>query len=267
MAPFRSGGCGIADLNAWIVSELRPLIQLPGGFEKGVEAAFLQALHDGVTRLEMSIDVTLGALFGIPATQIIGVLQQAHVTVAPGIVFLPEMGFPRTRSLRSLLAAAEPFFASGYFRVIDLYDDEEAQSPAAFRELYRLAGSLGMKRKAHAGEFGTAESVREAVEVLELDAVQHGIGAAGSAEVMRWLADRGTVLNTCPTSNVRLKRVSTYKTHPIRILDDHGVRITVNTDDALVFGDGVSEQYMKLLRAGIFSPGRIDLIRKESLRG
>jgi adenosine deaminase len=118
-----------------------------------------------------------------------------------------------------------------------------------------------MKCKAHAGEFGSADSVREAVEILELDAVQHGIGAAGSPEVMKWLAGHQIPLNVCPTSNIKLKRVRSYKTHPIRILFDHGVRVTINTDDALVFGDGVSEQYLKLYRAGVFTLEELDVIR------
>ena len=122
-----------------------------------------------------------------------------------------------------------------------------------------------MKCKAHAGEFGTADSVMEAIEVLELDAVQHGIGAAGSSTVMKWLAGLQIPLNVCPTSNIRLKRISSYKTHPIRILFDHGVNVTVNTDDALVFRDGNSEQYRKLYRCGLFTPDELDMIRKNGL--
>jgi adenosine deaminase len=62
-----------------------------------------------------------------------------------------------------------------------------------------------------------------------------------------------------------LKRVRSYKTHPIRILFDHGVKVTINTDDALVFGDGVSEQYLKLKRNGVFTDNEIDYIRKNGL--
>ena len=119
--------------------------------------------------------------------------------------------------------------------------------------------------QAHAGEFGTADSVKEAVETLELDAVQHGIGAADSPTVMKWLADNKIRLNVCPTSNIKLKRVRSYKTHPIRILYDHGIKVTINTDDALVFGDGVSDQFNKLFKAGVFTAGELDIIRKNGL--
>ena len=69
-----------------------------------------------------------------------------------------------------------------------------------------------------------------AVEVLELDEVQHGIAAAGSSRVMTELARRGVRLNICPTSNLKLGRVASLRDHPIRRLHDAGVRVTVNTD-------------------------------------
>lgn len=265
MKPLRVRQTGIADLNQWIIDEYRPFFDLPGALEKAVESAFIQAKSDGVTRLEMSVDVMTGFLARVPAARIVETLRRCHSEQAPGIDFRPELGFPRTLPLRTLLSCLDPFLDQDYFRSIDLYDDESAQPAANFREIFRLARSLGMKCKAHAGEFGTADSVREAVETLELDAVQHGIGAADSPDVMKWLADHRIPLNVCPTSNIRLKRVRSYKTHPIRILFDHGVIVTVNTDDVLVFGDGVSEQYLKLHRAGLFSRDELEMIRIRGL--
>ena len=262
---FNAAQPGIGDLNRWIGDELRPFFQLPDAFEKAVEAAFVQAKFDGVTVLEMSIDVTFGSIFHVSPGRIAAVLKFYHEAVAPGIDFRPELGFPRNRSLHTLLSCFEPFPDLNYFKSIDLYDDEFAQPIANFRELCRFARSRGMKCKAHAGEFGSADSVKEAVETLELDAVQHGIGAAASPGVMKWLADHNIVLNVCPTSNIKLKRVRSYKTHPIRILYDHGVKVTVNTDDALVFGDGVSEQFLKLHKSGTFSADELNQIRLNGL--
>lgn len=253
LAPLVVRRRGIHDLNQWIVSVYKPFFDRPDAFEIAVEAAFVQALHDGVTQLGMSIDVFTPLLVRMTPTRIIGLMRQIHGRIAPQIDFQPELGFPRSRSLRSLLAAAEPFLNEDFFRAIDLYDDEEAQPVENFRELYKVARSLGMICKAHAGEFTGARTVREAVEILELDEVQHGIGAAESPEVMRWLADRGTRLNTCPTSNVRLKAVRNFRTHPVRMLYDHGVNVSISTDDALVFRDGISEQAAKVVRAGLFS--------------
>jgi adenosine deaminase len=217
LASFKATQPGIGDLNRWIGKEYSPFFEVPQAFEKAVEAAFIQALSDGVSRLEMSIDVLFGNMFQVKPDRIVSVLKHYHGLVAPDIDFLPELGFPRNKSIRILLAGFEPFLDFNYFKSIDLYDDEFAQPIGNFRELYRFAKSKGMKCKAHAGEFSTADSVMEAVETLELDAVQHGIGAADSPFVMNWLAEHKIPLNVCPTSNIRLKRVRSYKTHPIRI--------------------------------------------------
>ena len=265
LAPFRSSGNGIHDLNRWLFDEFRPVMMMPGTFEAAVEAAFVQALSDGVVILEMSIDAYFGKLFNISPEKMVNTLQYYHNTVAPAIEFRPEIGFPRNMRAGQLLPLVESLIELNYFRSVDLYDDEFAQPVANFREIYRLARKHGLKCKAHAGEFGTAESVREAVETLELDTVQHGIGAAGSPEVMKWLAINDISLNVCPASNIRLKRVKSYKTHPIRILFDHGVGVTVNTDDALIFGRGVSEQMKKLVSTGLFSHDEMELIRLKGL--
>ena len=83
---------------------------------------------------------------------------------------------------------------------------------------------------------------------------------------MRWLADRGTVLNICPTSNVMLSGVADMSAHPISALYDHGVLVTINTDDLMIFGQSVSEEFLNLHRAGVLSPGELDDIRQSGLR-
>jgi len=85
-------------------------------------------------------------------------------------------------------------------------------------------------------------------------------------EVMKWLSRNGISLNVCPESNISLKRVKSYKTHPIRILFDHGVNVTVNTDDVMLFNAGNSEQYLKLYKSGLFSAEDLDVIRMNGLR-
>jgi adenosine deaminase len=82
---------------------------------------------------------------------------------------------------------------------------------------------------------------------------------------MNWLSKNEILLNVCPESNIALKRVKSYKTHPIRILFDHGVKVTINTDDVMLFNAGNSEQYMKLFKSGLFSAKELDRIRMNGL--
>jgi adenosine deaminase len=99
-----------------------------------------------------------------------------------------------------------PWLELAFHTVLDLSGDELAQPIEVFQPLYRAAKSKGMRLKAHVGEWGTADDVWRAVETLELDEVQHGIAAAESAAMMRFLADHEVRLNVCPTSNVMLGR-------------------------------------------------------------
>jgi adenosine deaminase len=169
------------------------------------------------------------------------------------------------KALSSLREWMSPWLELGFHKVLDLSGDEFAQPIEVFQPLYRAAKKKGMHLKAHVGEWGTADDVRRAVEVLELDEVQHGIAASESTAVMRFLANQRIRLNICPTSNLMLGRVARLQDHPIRTLFDAGVKVTVNTDDAIVFGAGVSEDFLRLYRAGVFTASELDLIRQWGL--
>jgi adenosine deaminase len=82
---------------------------------------------------------------------------------------------------------------------------------------------------------------------------------------MNWLADNNIQLNICPTSNVMLGRVESIKKHPIRKLFDAGIKVTINSDDVLIFDSSVSGEYMKLFKAGIFNAEELDIIRMNGL--
>ena len=84
---------------------------------------------------------------------------------------------------------------------------------------------------------------------------------------MRFLADNHIQLNVCPSSNVMLGYVKDYREHPIRILADNGVRVTINTDDLLIFDSSIENEYLQLYCAGTLSVGQLDEIRRVGLGG
>ena len=233
-----------------------------------VESAVCDAIEDGVVVLEMSIDIRRAAYY---ADGLGGVERHISALAAryrPQIDFRPELGIPRQiASDPKLMSLAHEAIELGFFQSIDLYDHQEACAPEAVEPLYAKAGTAGMKLKAHVGEFGGAAEIRRTVELLALAEVQHGIGAAESVEVMRWLAENKIRLNVCPTSNVMLDAVSELACHPICKLFDSGVPVTINTDDPMIFDQSVSEEYRKLYRAGVFSADELDDIRRASLTG
>ena len=191
-----------------------------------VESAVRDAIGDGVVVLEMSIDIRRTGFY---ADGLAGVKKHLKALAAryrpqalaaryrPQIDLRPELGIPRQIAANpDLMSLAHRAIESGFFQSIDLYDHQEACAPEAVEPLYAKAGAAGMKLKAHVGEFGGAAEIRRTVELLALEEVQHGIGAAESVEVMRWLAENKIRLNVCPTSNVMLDAVTDLARHPIR---------------------------------------------------
>ena len=265
IAPLDRPLDSMAGMHAWTDHRVGALFAGPAGRLKAFEAAWVQARHDGVARLEIGEDVWATTLPEQDAAGLTSKLRELHARAAPDIEWIPQLGMSRHCSISSLTRWLTPFLELGFYRTLDLYGDELAQPIESFKPLYRLAGTAGLRLKAHAGEWGGADSVWRAVEELELDEVQHGIAAAESELVMRFLADNRIRLNICPTSNIMLGRVRTMAEHPIRKLFDAGIIVTVNTDDVLMFGAGVSEEFLNLFRAGLFSADELETIRLAGL--
>ncbi len=253
------------EMTQYVRSSIVPHIATPEGIEFAFKAAVRSAVDDGVEILEMSVETLVISLYPDPPDGMINFLANLRKRFRKQIDFRPELGISRDHEYAKIEEIVYKCIDSGAFLSLDLFGNETAKEPETYQSIYRTAKTAGMKLKAHVGEFGTAESVRHTVEVLELNEVQHGIAAADSPETMRFLADNGITLNICPTSNVMLSRVPNMSVHPARILFDNGIKITINTDDLAVFDQSVSDEYLNLFNAGVFSADELEAIRKESL--
>jgi adenosine deaminase len=253
------------DMHAWVRGQTGDRFDRMPGRMLGIEATFVQARRDGVTRLEAGEDVWGITLHDGSAQAVWAMLQGAHARGAPEIEWIPQLALSRHCRVPALERWMAPLLELGVFRTLDLSGDEFAQPIELFAPLYRRAKAAGLRLKAHVGEWGTADDVWRAVELLELDEVQHGIAAAASPAAMRFLAEAGVRLNVCPTSNVRLGRVARIGDHPIRALFDAGIRVTVGTDDPVVFGTSLSGEFLALRDAGVMTPAELDAVRLEAL--
>lgn len=255
------------EMHAWVRDQAGDRFHRMPGRMLGVESTFVQARRDGVTRLEAGEDVWGITLHDGSAQAVWAMLQAAHARGAPEIEWIPQLGLSRHCRVPDLERWMTPLLELGVFRTLDLSGDEFAQPIEVFAPLYRQAKAAGLRLKAHVGEWGTADDVWRAVELLELDEVQHGIAAAASPAAMRFLARGGVQLNVCPTSNVKLGRVARIEEHPIRRLFDAGVRVTVGSDDPLVFGTSLSGEFLALSDAGVMTPAELDAVRLQALSG
>ena len=248
---------GLTGMLALLRSAIDPYFDSSAGAELVATTAVADAISDGVSVLEMSFDIWAARCHPDGLQGHLGFVRSLVEQCKDRIRLRPELGISR----RYVSDAALMDLAAEAFASIDLYSTEDACAPEAVQPLYTEARARGLMLKAHVGEFGSAESVRRTIEVLDLDEVQHGIAAAESTGVMRRLAEKGVRLNVCPTSNVRLGVVVDLSIHPIRRLYDHGIAVTVNTDDLTVFGQSVSDEYLNLFRAGVFTADELDGIR------
>ncbi len=248
------------DFEKYLDLTFEPFLKQKDFFELAIKNSFLQARSDGVELLQMSIDSRFYNYFS--EEHIVETVSRVHKEYAPDVTFFPQLGMDRTHNFTKLMNEAERLLDTGFFRSIDLYGNEMYGSIDAFIPLYRKAKNMGLVLTAHAGEYGNPESVRSAAEKLELQQIQHGISAAESPEVMKWLAKNKIVLNICPSSNVILCRAESVKKHPIRKLFDQGIRVSLNTDDLFVFDQSVSDEYLNLYNKEVFKPEELEQIRQ-----
>jgi adenosine deaminase len=255
----------LGEMDRYLADNLIGLLTTEKGFEYAMAAAFKQACADGVQVLQMSFDLRF-FMKGISHIEALtGFINQCKNAFAPEIRFIPQLGIDRMLDISAVTLPAEECIGSGFFKSIDLYGEELARTPEYFTSIYNTARNAGLKLTAHAGEFGNAELVRHTVEVLGIEEVQHGISVAESPEVMKWVRDNNIQLNICPTSNIRLSRVASIAKHPIRRLFDEGIKVTVNTDDLMIFGQSVSDEFFNLYKSGLFTPEELDNIRTNGL--
>ena len=137
---------------------------------------------------------------------------------------------------------------------IDLHGPETHPIEPWTADLWARFRAAGKRLKAHAGEFCGPEMVRWALDVLQVERVQHGVRAVEDPALVRRLAAEGVVLDVCPLSNVKLDVVPSMAVHPLRQLVEAGVVCTVSTDDPIVFGNVLGDEYRALAAALRFTP-------------
>jgi adenosine deaminase len=138
-------------------------------------------------------------------------------------------------------AAAQPHpYVTGF----GLAGDEAGFPPAPFARAFELAHDAGLGTTCHAGEWAGPESVRGALALpVPIKRLGHGVRAIEDPELVRELADRGTVLEVCPTSNIVLGAYPDYAAHPFPVLRDAGVRVTLGSDDPPYWEATVGGEY------------------------
>ncbi|MEJ2009949.1 MAG: adenosine deaminase [Acidobacteriota bacterium] len=151
---------------------------------------------------------------------------------------------------REVLKWASRYRSAGVV-AFGLGGDEERGPANLFGDVYREARDCGLHTLAHAGETVGAESVRQAVELLQVERIGHGLTAARDPEVCSLLRDRQIPLEGCPGSNVAMGLIPEFRDYPLPAFLEAGVIVTLNSDDPALVGTSIEQEFVKA--AGAFS--------------
>jgi adenosine deaminase len=218
-----------------------------------VTHAYLKrAVVDGVVRAELFIGPQSFTERGIAtATLMNGVLAaiddaERQSGISAGLLISAHRH--RTEAdalelLRSILPWSERVVGIG------MGGAEVGNPPSKFVNFFQACRSHGFRTAIHAGEEGPAAYVREAVELLGVDRIDHGIACRDDPDLVQALVRRAIPLTVCPLSNLRLKVVPSLRAHPLKQLLDAGVLVTVNSDDPPYFGGYVTENFVACQQA------------------
>ncbi|MET8740188.1 adenosine deaminase [Streptomyces sp. NPDC004728] len=225
---------------------LMAVLRTEQDFEELADAYLARAAAQGVRHAEIFFDPQAHTARGISIGTVVEGLGRAldRSEERHGISTQLIMCFLRDESADSAMAALEG--AMPYLHrisAVGLDSAEVGHPPVKFREVYEAAAALGLRKVAHAGEEGPPEYIREALDVLGVERIDHGLRCMEDPELVeRLVADR-VPLTLCPLSNVRLRAIDTLEEHPLRAMMDAGLLCTVNSDDPAYFGGYVGDTF------------------------
>ena len=244
---FRNFG----EFGGYLAANLFPATRTLDGVRALLRAGLDRMIDEGVVYTEASIDLLMPIHTQSEPAAVLAIVAEERDRVAERLRFVPEIGINRRIPPEQLWPLFTTFLASGIFGSVDLYDDERAGNLRDFQRFFRLARERGLSLKAHAGETCGAQRMRETLEILDVDVIQHGIAATNDPALLGELARRGTQLNVGVASNVALGVAGSYESHPIRDLLAAGVNVALGTDYFTIFGTSLCDEIRLLRRSGL----------------
>jgi adenosine deaminase len=212
-------------------------------YHEAAKVIFAKHVAQNVRYVETSFHLPVTEFINVPGPEIIAAIRAA----APdGLEVRVFAGMLRTDLGGSLRATIDQVHTWDDLAGVDLHGFEQQATHPDTAAVWARIRAAGKVTKCHAGEFDGAARVREAIEVLGVTRVQHGVRAIEDPTVVRLAAERGVTFDVCPLSNVGLQVVPSLAEHPIRRLLAAGVRCTVSTDDPLCFANSLGEEYAAL---------------------
>ena len=233
-------------------------------------AYFRRAAADNVRHAEIFFDpqthTDRGIPFGVVAEGLLAGMARAErelgVTSKLILCFLRHLD---EHAAFDALHRAEPWLD----RIVGvgLDSSEVGHPPSKFERVFARAREMGLKLCAHAGEEGPPEYVREALDLLHIDRMDHGNRSMEDEALIERLAASQMTLTVCPLSNLKLCVVKDLKDHPVPEMLRRGLHVTLNSDDPAYFGGYVNDNYVRLAEAVGLTREQVTQIARNSFAG
>lgn len=207
---------------------------------------------DNVIHTEIFFDPQTHTDRGIPFDTVINGIHRAmrdghkQLGISSQIIacflrHLPEKNAIET--LQSILKHKDKIIGVG------LDSSEQGHPPAKFKRVFQQAKEAGLLTVAHAGEEGPAQNIVDAVEMLSVSRVDHGVRCVEDELLLEALIDSKMPLTVCPLSNIKLRVFDKMEQHNIAELLRKGVAVTINSDDPAYFGGYMTDNFLAVSNA------------------
>ncbi|MFS8976844.1 adenosine deaminase [Cupriavidus necator] len=198
-----------------------------------------RAVADNVRHAEIFFDPQTHTARGVPIGVVIDGIADALAQARTEYDFSSSLILCFLRHLPeedafATLEAALPY--RDRFVGVGLDSSERGNPPEKFARVFARARELGLNLVAHAGEEGPAQYVIDALDILKVQRIDHGVHAIDDPALVERLARERVALTVCPLSNVKLKVYPDLRDHPLKRMLDAGVMITLHSDDPAYFG-------------------------------
>jgi adenosine deaminase len=269
---FEAERSAVADRTSFLAlyREVSSLFRSPGDYGDAARAVARSIGEGGAAYAEVYVSPEIPARFGLDAADCL-------IEIDRGFREAEAEGAARCRILLDAVRQWGPESAE---RVLDLHEktrlpsvvgfglggDERAVPAAAFAGTYLRARSLGLRTSVHAGEWDGVESLREALDHLRPDRVDHGIAAAEDPRLLARLAEESTALWVTPTSNAVTGAVDRVENHPLPRLLDAGVCVALGADDPLLFATTTAREHAAVRESFGFGTRTMALLAENSWR-
>jgi len=237
-------------------------------------AAYLRRAHEqGVVHVEIFFDPQTHTQRGVPLASVVGGIRSAllagerdcGITHRLILCFLRHLSAADAMSTLEQALTLPDAIGADAISAVGLDSSELGHPPGKFTAVFERARRAGLLAVAHAGEEAPAQYIHDALELLQVCRIDHGVRCEEDPALVRRLARDRTPLTVCPLSNIKLHVFDRIEAHNLKRLLDLGLCVTVNSDDPAYFGGYVLENYLAVQRGLDLSQADLALLARNSI--